>query len=101
MGQYSMKNNVLFISRSYVLDSPVGIRHENFIKFLNINYNLDVLNLTSQIFIYQHNNKLASLTKKILHSLPIYPDVDTLILKYYKSRINKLLKEKHYNAIGI
>jgi len=96
-----MKKKVLYISRSYVNNSPGGVRYLNFIKHLEENYNLTVINLTNSSLLYGNNNIINRIINRIVRKLPLLPDSDVLILKKYKKAIIKSLKQNNFNTVII
>jgi hypothetical protein len=96
-----MKKKVLYISRSHVDESPVGIRYNNFKKYLEMNTDLTVLNLTNDSFLYSRKNKFHKVINRFIKKLPLLPDSDILIIWKYKKAIKRILNQNNYNSIII
>lgn len=96
-----MKKKVLLITRTFVADSPVGVRNSNFVKYLSQVAELEVLNLTPDLYLYKSKSRISNLIFKVLNKLPWLPDIDVLIIKKYKKRIKQLLNEKQFDTILI
>lgn len=96
-----MKKKVLYISRAYINDSPVGIRYINFRKYLEATTELTVLNLTGQSLLFSQRTKFNRFINRIIRKLPLLPDSDILILRKYKKALKKLLHQNKYDTVII
>lgn len=95
----SKKKSVLYISRAFTNNSPVGLRFKNFQQYLNVNYSLTTINLSNTIRIYNRRNQITKIAYKIFKHLPILPDSDRLVLRYYKKEIRKAVKNKEFDYV--
>lgn len=101
MSKLDNKKKVLYISRSYENDSPVGARYSHFKEYLNSYVQLSVLNLTDKMIVFSKRNRFEVILNKIFLKIPIKPDPEKLILCYYKKRIKKYVKSNSFDTIII
>lgn len=91
----------IYISRSYINDSPVGVRYRKFLEYLKENFDVTILNLTNNSFFFSRKGKVLTLLNTIISKIPLWPDSSVLILPKYKRAIKLILKDKTYKTIII
>ena len=92
---------VLLITRSFDKDNQLTIRHSRFVRYLNENYSLNIINKSEETWIYNSNSEVAKIFKKALTKILIFPDKDLLLLRKYKKEIKRKFSINEFDHVFI
>lgn len=92
---------MILVSGSFTENSPVGIRFNFFQKFLERKFDLTIIHLSKNIWIFSRKNFMSKFIFRIYMKLPLFPDSHRLILGKYKHILKQTLKEKKIDYIII